>query len=396
MPQQTSFHERTAELCKSYRWKEWAGYLAVCSYDVHHEPEYFALRHSAGLLDVNPLFKYRVSGTDAARFLSWVTTRDIRKLPAGRVTYTCLCDDLGKVVDDGTVARRGPDLYRLTTAGPSLAWLLDHARGFRVDIVDQSVTEAALALQGPTSRALLTEVATDIELDQLSFFGIAPARVAGQPVEISRTGYTGDLGYELWMAPEHALAVWDRLVDAGCNHGLLPVGLDALDMARVEAGFVLQDVDYYSALRTTVESRKSSPFELGLGWTVQLDRAPFVGQAALQREQRAGSAWNFVGLEIDWDEVHALYREAGLPPQLPTRAWRTAVPVFSAGAQVGQATSGTWSPILKRNLALASVKRPYDRAGTSLAIEFTVEYARHNVTARVVPTPFFDPERKRT
>ncbi|MGE3163952.1 MAG: aminomethyltransferase family protein [Planctomycetota bacterium] len=395
MPEQTPFHARTAALCTSYRWKSWAGFHAVCSYDVHHEPEYFALRHSAGLLDVCPLFKYRVRGPQAGKFLAWVMARDIGRLSTGRVTYTCLCDEAGKVVDDGTVARLGPELYRVTTAGPSLAWLLDHARGFRVEIADESTAVAALALQGPTARDLLASVATEIDLHGLRFFGIAPARIGDHPVEISRTGYTGDLGYELWLAPEHALAVWDELVRAGRDFALLPVGLDALDMTRVEAGFVLQDVDYHSALRTCVESRKSSPFELGLGWTVNLDRAPFVGQAALRREQKSGATWGFVGLELDWDEIQALYAEAGLPPQLPTRAWRTAVPVFGGGAQVGQATSGTWSPLLKKNLALASVKRPYDRLGTRLAIEFTVEYERHTVTAEVVRTPFFDPDRKK-
>jgi aminomethyltransferase len=393
MPLPTPFHERTAALCTSYRWKDWAGYHSVCSYDTSHEPEYFAFRNAAGLLDVSPLKKYVVRGKDAAALLAWVMTRDIGKLAVGAVTYTCLCDEHGKVIDDGTVARLGDDLYRVTTASPALWWLMRQSRGFAVDIEDTTDTTAALALQGPMSRAVL-ERAIQRSLD-LRFFRIAAARIAGITVEISRTGYTGDLGYEIWVAAEDALPLWDALVHAGKPHGLLPAGLDALDVTRIEAGFILQDVDYFSAPRCAIESRKSSPFEIGLGSTVHLDREPFVGQAALRAERARGSAWATVGLDMSWEETAALYDEHGLPPHLPTRAWRTPVPVYDGRRQVGQATSGTWSPILKKNLAIATVRSEHAAPGTRLRIEHTVEFARRTVTATVSARPFFDPERKR-
>ncbi len=393
MPVPSPFHDRTAALCTSYRWKEWAGYYAVCSYDTCHEPEYFAFRNGAGMLDVSPLKKYEVRGQDAADYLAFAVTRDIRKLRTGRVTYTAFCDQHGKVIDDGTVARLEDDRFRVTAASPTMWWLERHSRGFDVAITDTSETTAALAIQGPTSRAAL-EAATDSALE-MRFFGIAPARIAGVDVEVSRTGYTGDLGYEVWVPAEHALAVWDALTEAGHPHGLLPAGLDALDVTRVEAGFVLQDVDYFSAPRCVIESRKSSPYEIGLGWTVQLDRDAFIGQDALRTEKQSGSAWTFVGLEISWEELEAAYDEHGLPPHVPTQAWRTAVPVYNGHRQIGQATSGAWSPILKKNLALASVRSELARTGQQLEIEHTVEFQRSTLPATVVERPFFDPERKR-
>lgn len=393
MPVPSPFHERTAALCSSFRWKEWAGYHAVCSYDTCHEPEYFALRNAAGMLDVSPLKKYEVTGPDAAEYLAFVATRDIRKLRAGRVTYTAFCDPHGKVVDDGTVARLEDERFRVTAASPTMWWLERHSRGFDVAVADTSESTAALAIQGPTSRAVL-ESATG-SMPELRFFGIAPARIAGVGVEISRTGYTGDLGYEVWMPADEAIAVWDALADAGRPHGMLPVGLDALDVTRVEAGFVLQDVDYFSAPRCIIESRKSSPYELGLGWTVQLEREPFVGQDALRAESEAGSAWAFVGLDVGWEALEAAYDRHGLPPHVPMHAWRTAVPVYNGQRQIGQATSGAWSPILKKNLALASVRVEFARIGQQLEIEHTVEFQRGTLPATVVERPFFDPERKR-
>ncbi len=394
MPLPSPLHPRTAPLCTSWRWKEWAGCAAVCSYEVNHEPEYQAFRHAAGLLDVSPLKKYEVRGRDAAAHLSFVMTRDIRALKVGRVVYTCFCDEHGKVIDDGTVARLDQDVYRVTSASPALWWLERHARGHAVRITDTSDATAALAIQGPTSRDVLGATC-DADMDRLKFFGITRARLGGVEVEVSRTGYTGDLGYEVWMPAERAVAVWDALIDAGRGFGLLPAGLDALDMTRVEAGFILQDVDYFSAPRCLIEARKSSPFEIGLGWTVQLERDPFVGQEALRAEQARGSVWSFVGLDVDWEETERLYEAYGLPPRLPDRAWRTAVPVFRGRTQVGQATSGTWSPIAKKNLALATVRTEHAAVGTRLRIEHTVEYERRTLAATVVPRPVFDPARKK-
>jgi aminomethyltransferase len=394
MPIPSPFHERTAPLCTSYRWKDWAGYYAVCSYDTTHDREYFAFREAAGLIDVTPLYKYEVRGPDAAALLSRMMVRNVRKLKVGRVGYTCWCDDAGKVVDDGTVSRLEEDHFRVTAADPTLHWLQALARGYDVTVEDSSRRLAALAIQGPTSRDILAGC-SDAALDRLRFFRVTRAELDGLEVWISRTGYTGDLGYEVWVESDRALALWDRLVDAGRPHGLLPAGLDALDMTRIEAGFVMLHVDYFSATKVTLESRKSTPFEIGLGWAVKLERAPFVGQAALLAEKRNGSVWQLVGLELDWPELEALYERYGLPPALPAAGCREPLPVYADGRQVGQVTSHTWSPILKRMIALASVRVPWAEEGNRLQVEHTVEYERHTVSARVTPTPFFDPPRKK-
>ena len=395
MPVPTPFHPRTSALCASYRWKHWAGYYAVCSYDVTHEREYTAFRHSAGLLDVTPLFKYEVVGKDAAAFLARVMARDIRKLKIGQVSYVCWCDEKGKTLDDGTVTRIAETHFRVTAALPSSVWLQRNARGFAVAIEDVSAKIATLALQGPNSREILRK-ASDADMAALGFFKTAACRMDGFSARITRTGYTGDLGYEIWVDNADALKLWDRLIDAGKAYGIEPAGLDALDVARIEAGFILLDVDYFSAKDCLIESRKSSPYEIGLGWTVQLEREPFIGQAALIEEAAKGSKWSLVGLDIDWTELESLYEDVGLPPSLPIAAWRAAVPVFTDdGEQVGQATSGAWSPTLKKNLALATVACAHAKPGTRLRIEATVEYRRQSVRATVVERPFFNPERKR-
>ena len=395
MPIPTPFHARTSELCTSLAWKQWAGYYAVRSYDTCHEREYYAIRHAAGLIDVTPLYKYEVRGTDAAAFLAHVMVRDIRKLRRGRVAYLCWCDDEGQVVDDGTVSHLDDGHFRVTAAEPSLAWLQRFAHPFDVEIEDSSERLGALALQGPSARAILREL-VDTDLDRLRFFRVTRARLADVEVHVSRTGYTGDLGYEVWVERESAIRVWDAIVEAGRPYRLSAAGLDALDVSRIEAGYLMNGVDYFSAHHCLINARKSSPFELGLGWAVHLDREPFVGQRALMAERERGSSWSFVGLELDWDEYETLFDEVGLPPSVPTQAWRDPVPVYDLeGRQVGQATSGVWSPQLKKNLALGSVHSAFGRPGTRLRMEVTVEFRRRQVGATVRRTPFFDPERKR-
>jgi len=419
MPIPTPFHERTAPLCTSMRWKDWAGYHAVCSYGTYMPAEYFAIRHAAGLVDVTPLFKYDVRGRDAAAVLSRIMVRDITALKVGQVVYSCWCDDDGKVVDDGTVWRLEEQYFRMTSAEPAIGWLMRFVRGCDVQIQDVSRQIAALSLQGPNAREILKQVAGP-ELDRLRFFrllrcriagsaGASPSRVARPPSAvgpslvassfdaiITRTGYTGDLGYEIWVENRHALALYDALLAAGKPVGLLPAGLDAQDVCRVEAGFILNGVDYYSAPHCLIEKRKSTPYELDLGWMVKLDREPFVGQAALRREHARGPRRVLVGLEIDWDHFAALHAEHGLPPEVPTAAWRTPVPVYDArGRQVGYATSGVWSPTLKKNLALATVRPAFGKVGTELRFEVTVEYERRLCKAFAAAKPFFDPERKK-
>jgi aminomethyltransferase len=394
MPIPSPFHDRTHVLCESYRWKDWAGYYAVSSYGHSHEKEYFAIREASGLLDVTPLYKYEVRGDDAADFLSRMMVRDITKLKVDKVTYCCWRDEHGKVVDDGTVTRLDENHYRVTAADPSYRWMDRLSQGFDVEIEDSSASIAALALQGPTSRDIL-KACTDIDLDELKFFSAARGRLDSQEVRVTRTGYTGDLGYEIWCHRERALPVWDALISTGKSWGIRPAGLDALDHTRIEAGFIMLGVDYFSAPKVILESRKSTPYELGLGWTVNLDREPFVGQKALQREKAEGSKWAFVGLELSWEELEALYDDYGLPPSLPAEASREPLPVYIGDSQVGQATSHAWSPVLKRSLALASVHSDYAEPGTCLTIEHTVEFERRTVSAVVRKLPFYNPQRKR-
>jgi aminomethyltransferase len=390
----TPFHPRTSRLCASHAWRRWAGFVVASSYELSHEREYHAIRSAAALLDVSPLYKYRVSGRDAARLLDRVVTRDVARAKVGDVLYTPWCDADGKVLDDGTLARLDERTFRLTAAEPNLRWLEDNARGLDVAIEDVSEPVAALALQGPSSRAIL-QALSDRDLAGLGYFRVAPARLRGIPVEISRTGYTGDLGYEVWVDAAHALALWDAIVDAGAAYGVTPAGMLALDVARIEAGLMLIDVDYVPANRALVESQASSPYELDLGWTVKLDKARFVGREALAAEARRGPSWRFVGIEVEWNSFERLFAEAGLAPRVPSAAWRTSTPLYAGGEQVGYATSGGWSPLLKRYVALAHVRAQWARQGTPLEMEVTVEHRRRHAAAHVVKKPFFDPERKR-
>jgi aminomethyltransferase len=377
------------------RWKDWAGYFAVCAFDTYPEREYFAFRNGAGMIDVTPLFKYEIHGPDAAPFLSRVMVKNIAKVKIGQVAYCCWCDHQGKLLDDGTVSRFDENQFRVTAAEPSLAWFHRNARGFDVTMEESTDKIAALSIQGPKSRDILKQV-TDADLDALKFFRLTKATIDGFDATITRTGYTGDLGYEVWVKNENAVPLWDALTAAGKTYGLEPAGLDALDVCRVEAGFIMNGVDYYSANHCLIESRKSTPYETGLGWTVNLDRDPFIGQAALRAEKANGVARRFVGLEIDWDEVQELFARHNLPPEICTSAWRSPVPVYStSGSQIGQATSGSWSPLLKKNLALATLDAPHGRVGEELKIEVTVEYVRHKVKATVSKKPFFDPPRKK-
>lgn len=394
MPIESPLHARTAPLCHSLRFKDWAGYYAVCAYESTLDAEYFALRQACGLLDVTPLHKYEVRGPQAEAFLAWLWTRDVRRVKEGQVVYGVWCDEEGKVLDDGTLTRFSSERFRMTAAEPSFAWLSDRARGFDVELEDVSTRLAALALQGPTSRATLVALCGP-QIAELRYFRAMRARADGLEFDITRTGYTGDLGYELWIEAERAPELWDAVMAAGAVHGVLPVGLDALDVTRVEAGFVMGGVDYVHAAQARIESQKSSPYELGLGWTVHLGRGPFIGEEALAREAREGPRWQLVGLEVRWDELEALYASYGLPPALPTAAWRTPVPIHHGAQQVGRASSGAWSPTLKKNLALATVEAAHAATGTRLGFEVTVEYERRTVPCTVVDRPFFSPSRAR-
>ena len=394
MPVGTAFHERTFQLCESLNYREWSGYYAVSSYEPHHEHEYNAIRNAAALIDISPLFKYRVSGKDAKRLVDRIITRDIRKVSVGQVIYTPWCDEHGKVIGDGTVSRLEEDLYRWTAADPSLRWFTQNVTGMDVHIEDISENVAALALQGPTSGSLLKSLVKDADIENLKYFRVTTGTIAGVPVEISRTGYTGDLGYEIWIAADRAVKVWDALIETGRAFDIHPAGMLALDVSRIEAGLLLIDVDFNSSKKALIEEQKYSPFEMGLGRLVHADKNRFIGQAALIAEQTLGSPREIVGLEIDWPDVERLYEDVGLPPTVSPIASRVSVPVFKDGTHVGKATSSTWSPTLKKMIALATVKRAYTKPGTPLQFEVTVEAKRHRVRATVVKTPFFNPKRK--
>ena len=392
MPHPTPFHPRTLPLCESLSFRDWSGYYAASSYETRHDHEYHAIRHAAALIDVSPLFKYIVSGRDATRLVDRVITRDATRVAVGQVIYALWCDERGKVIDDGTVTRVSEDRWRWTAADPTLRWLRLNATGLDVEIADVSEPLSALAVQGPASAAALA-AAAQADVVSLAYYRMASGSIAGVPVDISRTGYTGDLGYEIWIPREGALAVWDALMAAGQAYGLRPAGMLALDVARIEAGLLLVDVDYHGSRKALTDAQSYTPYELGLGRLVSEKKpSPFVGAAALggARQPRR----TIVGLEIAWDELERLYERADLPPQLPAAASRAAVPVYSGSRQVGKATSTTWSPVLKRLIALATVDAPHNRPGARVHVEVTVEAVRHRVSARVVQTPFFNPRRK--
>jgi len=393
LPVGTAFHERTLPLCYSLNYREWSGYYTVSVYEMHHEHEYNAIRNATALIDITPLFKYMVTGKDATRLVNRIIARDINKVGVGQVIYCCWCDEEGKVIDDGTITRLEENKYRWTAADPSLRWFRQNALGMDVQIEDISEKVAALAVQGPTSGRLLKTVA-QAEIENLKYFRMTHGTIAGVPVDISRTGYTGDLGYEIWIPWEQAVKVWDALTDAGKRFDLHPTGMLALDVARIEAGLILIEVDYISSKKALIAEQKYSPSEIGLGKLVHLNKENFIGRSALLHEQKRGTPRHLIGLEINWNEVEKLYDDLGMAPQTPSTASRVHVPVYNGKKQIGRATSTTWSPLLKKMIALASVDTEHSQVGAKLKMELTVESVRHQVTATVVKLPFFNPPRK--
>lgn len=399
MPLPTPFHSRTAGVCESYEWRNWSGYLAAGVYEPSHEREYYAIRNSAALIDVSPLYKYEITGPDAAQLVDRIITRDVTRQKIGQVYYTPWCDSDGKVIDDGTVSRLDTNHFRITAADPNGRWFQDVGYGLDAQVTNVSDDLAAVALQGPRSRAILQEIVTGIDLQKLPYFHLAQGTVDGFPLTVTRTGYTGDLGYELWVRPEHAVRLWDCLIDRGQRHNILPAGIIALDIARVEAGLIMLAVDYISSHHAVIESQKSSPYEIGLGWAVRLEKKDFIGKRALAAERQNGSTWTFVGVQYDWNALEKLFAEEDLPPGVAGRASRSAVPVYELASgtpqHIGQITSHAFSPILKQYIGIGTLLTPFAGMGDQVAVEVTVEYKRKSCPATVVPTPFFDPERKR-
>ncbi len=394
MPVGTAFHDRTFPLCQSLNYREWSGYYAVSVYEVHHEHEYNAIRNAAALIDISPLYKYLITGKDATKLVNRIITRDITKVRVGQVIYCCWCDEQGNVIDDGTITRLEENKYRWTAADPSLRWFRQNGLNMDVQVEDISEQLAALALQGPTSGKLLKAVAETADIANLKYFRMTRGKIGNVYVDISRTGYTGDLGYEIWVPWNDAVKVWDAVMEKGKQFDIHAAGMLALDVARVEAGLLLIEVDYTSAKKALIESQKYSPYELGFGKMVHLEKENFIGKAALVKQQKQGVRRQFVGLEIDWPEVEARYEEFGLTPAAPSQASRVAVPLYLGEKQVGKATTTTWSPVLKKMIALASVDTAHSQIGTKLQMEITIEAMRQQVTAKIVKMPFFNPERK--
>ena len=398
------FHPRTAPLTRKQQGREWSGYWASSAYADAHDIEYNAIRESAAPIDVSPLYKYRITGRDALALTDRVITRDASKLDVGKVFYTPWCDEHGKVIDDGTVHRVGEHEVFWTAADPQYRWLTLNARGLDVQIEDVTESVAAVALQGPLARMVLEE-ATEEPFDDVRYFRRRDSKLrlgrgkATIDVGVSRTGYTGDLGYEVWIPADRAADAWDALWAAGRADGIRPAGMLALDVVRLEAGLVLLEVDYTSSRHALNPEQNYSPYELAMSKLVDLNKASdFVGRLALQREQaKGGPQRRLVGVQLQWNDIERSFSRQGLPPAISASVDRSAVPVFArdGGSQIGKLTSHGWSPILKQAIGLASVPPKFEAVGTKLAVEWTVEGHRGRVDATVVPLPFLDLPRKR-
>jgi aminomethyltransferase len=383
----TPFHERARALSQVDSFIAWSGYTTVDVFTLV-EQEYFAIRNATTLYDLSPMVKYRIAGADALRFLNRLMTRDIGKLKPGRVAYSVWCNDHGHLIDDGTVFRLSESEYRLCTGERQLDWLLDSGLGFDVQITEVTEETAALAVQGPTSCGVLRAFGLSgierLKPFELAQFALPPSIGEGGQIMVSRTGFTGDLGYELWMRPEDAEDVWDGLMIAGRECAIRPIGARALNIARIEAGFVLPNVDFVSSERTLHVGSERSPIELGLGWLVDFNKGHFTGRRALLDEQRRGPKRRLVGLDIEGNKpAHnaLLYAE-------------------QAGKhQIGNVSSATWSPTCKRNIALAMVDAPHIDTGRTVWAEIYLNrelvWERRMARARVVERPFFAPERRR-
>jgi aminomethyltransferase len=390
----TPLHSRTSALMQANQWRRWAGYSVASSYEMTHDREYYAIRNACVLLDVSPLCKYRIKGADALKFLNRLVTRDVSKISVGGMLYTPWCDSRGKILDDGTVAMLAADEYRLTSAEPNMRWLQDNAVGMQVEITDVSDQIAAMSLQGPKSRDLLMTLC-DAPLGGVKYYEFVNTKIDGIDVMISRTGYTGDLGFELWVDATKAEKVWDAVVKAGKSFALQPAGIWALDVSRIEAGLIMLDIDYTPANKAMTDAQTSTPIELGLNWAISWKKGNFIGRKALLAEKENGSTIQFVGLEIDHKEFERQHHELGLTVPYPFMAWRAVIPLYVDGSQVGYATSGVWSPTLKKYLAFGHVQPKYAQPGSVVTIDLTVDRFRRPFNAKVTKLPFFNPPRKK-
>jgi aminomethyltransferase len=393
----TPFHERTSVLNETGLWSHWSGHLAAHRYQMSDKFEYFAVRNSAGIFDSSPLYKYRIHGPDAERFLAGVLARDIRACQPGHAQYTIWCDDRGFVVEDGVILRHGPNDYLLTAAEPNLAYFADLIGRDKVAIEEVSHDYATLAIQGPRSRDLVAKLVPGAAT--IPYFGLATGKIAGSPVTVSRTGYSGDLGFEIWIETPDALKVWDAVWDSVAGHGVLPFGLDALEMLRIEAGLLLLDVDFGSSRYAWTDEDRSTPFEIGLGWMLRdlaNDDRAFIGRRALEREiAEATSRWRFTGLILDWEDYDRIYNGAGLiPPKDHTPIVEELFVYDDEIRQVGYSTSFMYSPMLQRHIAMARVRPDLAKPGSEVRLEVDVNHKYEYVKARTARMPLYNPARK--
>ncbi len=374
----TPFHSRVVEACEINEWSAWQGYTTPSSY-TNVEFEYFAIRSNTGVFDLTPMTKYRVTGADAEAYLDRLLTRNIAKLGVNRVAYIVMCNDAGDVIDDGTLFRIADNDFRLCTQERVLDWMMWSAAGFDVNIVDETADIAALAIQGPTSCRVLRNMGFE-GLENLKPFGMQNVAFNGASVMISRTGYTGDLGYEAWMAPEQAESFWDALFEAGKLRGIRAFGSEALDIARIEAGYLAAGVDFVPAEHIVRNGRGRTPLELGLGWLVDFNKPVFSGRKALLKQKEYGARYRFVKLSVEGNKPaeHSF--------------------IYCRGKAVGTVTSAGWCPTAKTNIALASLEMPYGRPGDELEAEIyymrELHWTRLMAKCTVINKAVWDPARR--
>ena len=375
----TPFHSRVEAMCDMNDWGNWMGYTTPNAYfDV--ELEYFAIRSTTGVFDLSPMNKYLITGPDAEAYLNRIVTRNVSKLGINRVGYAVWCNDAGQVMDDGTIFRLGEQDFRLCSYQRADDWLAWCTLGFDVTITNESEDLAGLAVQGPTSCTILTLLGCT-GLDQLKPFGIAHFTFEGAPMMVSRTGFTGDLGYEVWVAPAQAEALWDQLFEHGREYLIKPIGSYALDMARIEAGFIQAHVDFVPAEEVVRNGRTRSPFELGLEWLVDFSKPLFNGRSALLAEKAKGSRYRFAMLDIEGNKPaeHSF--------------------IMKGDKVVGTVTSAAWCPTVKSNIAYAQLEMPHGAVGDELVAEIyyqrELHWTRMLAPCRVIDGPLFNPKRRR-
>jgi len=394
---ETPFHPRTSAANHTGLWSHWSGYLAADKYQMADKFEYFAIRNAAAVIDTSPLYKYRIAGMDAERFLAGVLARDIRKCRPGQAHYTLWCDEEGYVVEDGVILRYSDNEFLLSAAEPNLAYLQDLTGRMSVEVEDVSDQYGALALQGPYAREILGQLAPEVE--GIGYFHLTPAKIGDAAVTISRTGYTGDLGYEIWVDRNDAVKVWDAVFEVATPYGVVPAGQTALLITRIEAGLVLIDVDFYSSRYAWNDDQRTTPHELGMGWMLrdlETDDRAFIGRRAIERELRDGtSRWKTVGIMVDWHDWDRLYNERGvIPPKDHTPEHGGMMMYDDRLQRIGYTPSFVYSPMLQRHIGIARVRPEHAALGSEVGLEVTIDHRYDVVKANVSRLPFFNPPRK--